>query len=517
MQCSLQKLILLILGINLFVAFILFAGIDIESPTFLIRQEIVPQTWDNVPPIPLEATSQWEEYLDLVDLEHDHQQIINEDDYCARVVEWQAAHPIRLGANSLPIKVDRVTFSDYLNGNLVKDVLKSSGILVLKEYNIEIEEYDWQDLPALTTLPVSIRLFVHKSPSWHLYHLIGEHFLCEGQFYNHIPGNDHLTSKDEIVDQVREYGAYYEGREECFNPWKFLPYTLNMKNRAHCLELVEHLKADKQSINWIRKISRNSHNAEGVDIVSEEVADEILRAVKDGELCGQAHEKYIVQQYIADPLLVYKRKFDFRVYMVILSMDPFIVLYHDGFLRVSLYSYDSDSSDTMAHVTNTQLAKNMLEAKNATAAEWEETMQSQMWTFPTFERYMVEEGLVKPGWLEDFLRPVMKEKMLHLSRMHFPTFLPHPRVFEIFGIDFLFDSSLNLWFLEANRSPAMQATTKEKGEIQSKMIQEMTDLVLALHYGDFDEVLETSNYELVIDGRQRGVQRYLGQLSSECL
>jgi hypothetical protein len=517
MQFSLRRLILLVLAVNLFVAFILFSAIDSEESTFLQIQVSIPETWDNAPYEPLGQSPQWQEYIsEYLDLRTPHQRIINEDDYCDRVAAWQAANPIRLDDDNMPLKDDRVFFSDYQNGNLVKDVLKNTGVVVLKKYNIELDVKK-NDLPEWTTLPVSIRLFVHKSPFWHKYHMIGKHFLCPGQFYNHIPGNDHLANKDEIVGQVREYGEYYAGREQCFNPWKFLPYTLNMAKADHCLELVELLRQDKTNINWIRKKARNSHNASGVDIVTEEVAEDILRTVGGGELCGTAMKEYIVQQYIADPLLVYQRKFDFRVYMVILSIDPFIVLYHDGFLRVSLYSYDHESNDTMAHVTNTALAKNMLEAKNATAEEWEETMQSQMWSFSTFERYMTEEGLVNPGWLDDFLRPVMKTKMLHLSRMHYPTFLRQPGVFEIFGIDFLFDKSLNLWFLEANRSPAMQATTKEKGEIQTLMAKEMIDLVLALNYGDFDAVLEKSNFELVIDGRKRGEARYGGLLSRECL
>jgi hypothetical protein len=443
-----------------------------------------------------------------------HQQLINEDDYCDRVVAWRAANPLHFGEDGLPVKEDRVALSDYKSGNLVKKVLSESGVLVLKQYDLSMKK---GNLPELSPMPVNILLFYHKSPSWHNKHLIGKHFLCPGQFYNHLPGNLHMGNKDVIVDQVREYGNYYEGRQHCFNPWKFLPYTINMKRRDHCLELVENLKADSRNINWIRKVARGVHNAEGVDIVNEQVAMEILKDVKDGELCGEALTDFIVQQYIADPLLVHGRKFDFRVYMVILCMDPFIVLYHDGFLRVSLYSYDQNSNDTMAHVTNTALAKNMLSEKGASDEEWEETMQSQMWTFPTFERYMLDEGLVNPGWLDDFLRPLMKEKMLHLSRMHFPTFMRHPRVYEIFGIDFLFDASLNLWFLEANKSPAMQATTEEKGEIQSKMTQEMNDLVLALHYGDFEKQLENSEYEMVIDGRKHGAARYLGLLSSECL
>jgi hypothetical protein len=517
MQVSLRCLTLSVLVINLIVLVTLFANVATEPATFLSLVVEVPRTWDNVESQPLLESPQWAEYLGFIKVNRVYQQIINEDDYCQRVTEWQAEHPIRLGQDGLPIQADRVAFSDYRNGNLVKDMLRSSAVLVLTDYNIGLSELGKDRQPVKTTLPVDIRLFVHKTPFWHRYHKIGTHFLCPGQLYNHIPGNEHMGNKDEMVQQVRDYGAYYEGRGECFDPWKFLPYTLNMGREEHCLELVQHLKDVSQNINWIRKIARNSHNAEGVDVVNEAVATEILDAVKGGELCGETLTEYIVQQYIPDPLLVYGRKFDFRVYMLIVSMDPFIVLYHDGFLRVSLYTYDQGASETMAHVTNTQLAKDMLEARNATAEEWEETMQSQMWTFPTFEEYMQEAGLVDSGWLDDFLRPVMKQKMLHLARMHFPTLMQLTNAFEIFGIDFLFDSSLNLWFLESNVSPAMQATTKEKGELQSTIVKDMTDLVLALHYGDFDEVLGRTGFEMVIDGRKQGLQRYSGLLGRDCL
>jgi hypothetical protein len=41
-------------------------------------------------------------------------------------------------------------------------------------------------------------------------------------------------------------------------------------------------------------------------------------------------------------------------------------------------------------------------------------------------------------------------------------FLKDARVFEIFGLDFLFDSKLNLWFIESNASPVLQGTSEEK-------------------------------------------------------
>ena len=55
---------------------------------------------------------------------------------------------------------------------------------------------------------------------------------------------------------------------------------------------------------------------------------------------------FVAQKYVANPLLLDKQnKFDFRIYMLVASVNPLIVYYHDGFLRVSLSKYDKDSKE----------------------------------------------------------------------------------------------------------------------------------------------------------------------------
>lgn len=131
---------------------------------------------------------------------------------------------------------------------------------------------------------------------------------------------------------------------------------------------------------------------------------------------------------------------------------------------------------------------------------------------------MLENNLVDYGWLDDYVRPQMKEKMLHFSRMASERLLRHPRVFELFGVDFMFDENLHLWYLEINRSPAMQATTKEKGKIQSKLIKDVLDIEYALLYGgSLDEAIVESGFDIVIDGRKEGEERYAGLLKEECI
>lgn len=57
-------------------------------------------------------------------------------------------------------------------------------------------------------------------------------------------------------------------------------------------------------------------------------------------------------RYIANPLLIEGRKFDIRCYMLIANMMPYLVLYHDGYIRLSMYLYDNDSDNLIAHLTN---------------------------------------------------------------------------------------------------------------------------------------------------------------------
>lgn len=60
----------------------------------------------------------------------------------------------------------------------------------------------------------------------------------------------------------------------------------------------------------------------------------------------------IVQRYIERPLLVEKKKFDIRSYMIISSTIPFMVFYHKGYVRVTCEEYQLDSFDLSLHLTN---------------------------------------------------------------------------------------------------------------------------------------------------------------------
>jgi len=44
---------------------------------------------------------------------------------------------------------------------------------------------------------------------------------------------------------------------------------------------------------------------------------------------------------------------------------------------------------------------------------------------------------------------------IHVIQMSKSKFFQDSRVFELFGLDFILDSELNLWFIECNASPVL--------------------------------------------------------------
>ena len=65
-------------------------------------------------------------------------------------------------------------------------------------------------------------------------------------------------------------------------------------------------------------------------------------------------ERLLVQKYICDEMTYGGRKFDFRVFWMVASVDPLIVLYHttQNYVRIGHAKYDeSNFNNTKSHLT----------------------------------------------------------------------------------------------------------------------------------------------------------------------
>ena len=72
-------------------------------------------------------------------------------------------------------------------------------------------------------------------------------------------------------------------------------------------------------------------------------------------------EPYVVQRYIMNPLLIGGKKFDMRIYVLVVCYQPLTVyLYREGFGRFTHNRYSNnaeDLSNTFMHLTNVAIQK----------------------------------------------------------------------------------------------------------------------------------------------------------------
>lgn len=191
------------------------------------------------------------------------------------------------------------------------------------------------------------------------------------------------------------------------------------------------------------KKARYSHNGESVAIVSSKVAEELLNYYKKDSPCPDS-EKYIAQKYISNPLLLNGRKFDFRIFMFIISTDPLMVLYKDGTLRITLEKYQKNSTNFENYLTNSHIADLYLSSVNLTQDEYAQKMQNRDINFTEFEKIMIETRKVDKDWMNEHFRRNMKLIMLQIVMMNKSKLMKHPRVFEFYGLDFILDDDLNV-------------------------------------------------------------------------
>jgi len=321
------------------------------------------------------------------------------------------------------------------------------------------------------------------------YKSFGQHFGCLSQEFNHIPGHFSLNRKDTIAENAMIYGQKFQDRPQCFSHKKYFPETWLLYQQDSCLDFFrrinhpDHLKnKEERSIQYIKKVAVGSHRGIGVTPLGEADEEALQAEYKHGALCGTIQKLMIVQHYIPNPLLLEGRKFDFRMYMVVGSSNPLMVFYHDGFLRVSLYDYDEESTDKKVLLTNLALNKEVYDdaakGRLSLGRSTEELRLAQQWSFERLQDYLLQQKVIDdPNWLDNYLRPEFKRAMIHLVKMASHTFLKASQAYEFYGVDFMLDENLTLWFIEANSGPALDGYSAPMEKFIVKMLKDHFEIV----------------------------------------
>ena len=191
----------------------------------------------------------------------------------------------------------------------------------------------------------------------------------------------------------------------------------------------------------------------------------------------------IIQKYLDNPLLYFKRKFDIRCF-VLVDSNLNIFFCKEGHLKASSEFYDLSSTNKLIHITNYSLQKK--------SSKFEQYEDGNEISYNDFKKFLTEKNIS----LDKF--NTMITQMKYLVEISFKSvgkkmIRTNPVLcFEIFGYDFIIDNDFRPWILEINNNPGLCISSP----VIQKLVPRMLDDAFRL---TIDKVFDTKYSPDVID------------------
>ncbi|XP_055892570.1 probable tubulin polyglutamylase TTLL9 [Biomphalaria glabrata] len=295
-------------------------------------------------------------------------------------------------------------------------------------------------------------------------------FLQEHQKILHFRNHYELTRKNLMVKNLKRFRKQTDkefGKLEA-QSWDFFPSTFELPSEYHIF--VEEFKRNPGMI-WIMKPAAKSQG-KGIflfrklkDITDWKKGE--YQPLPDPNIPKDIPETYVVQRYIDDPYLIGGRKFDMRIYVLVISFNPLKVwLYRGGFARFSNTRFSLDSlEDTYIHLTNVAVQK--------TSPDYDPEKGCK-WSAQQLRKYLVaRHGIDTVRQMFTAIDNIIIKSLQSVQKI----IINDKHCFEMYGYDILLDSSLKPWLIEINASPSLTASGQEDYELKFGLLHDVLNVL----------------------------------------
>uniref|UniRef100_A0A6B2L8F1 Tubulin--tyrosine ligase-like protein 9 n=1 Tax=Arcella intermedia TaxID=1963864 RepID=A0A6B2L8F1_9EUKA len=286
------------------------------------------------------------------------------------------------------------------------------------------------------------------------------------------------------------------------------PETYTLRDAKECREFFVRARAERGAV-WVTKEPGASQGA-GIVINPKlgELEEKYLKdpAAAEPVCVGlEEDEDVVVQRYIMNPLLLNKKKMEIRSYWLLASVDPLVVFYHDGTVRLTTSDYNQgDWDNPLIHITNTAQQKKA-------DPNYYDTQTERKWTLAQLAAYLEDHKKVPHGasYLSRTLRPQLIDIIRTVVQAAHPLLLREKSKsgwdgrFELLGMDVILDDQLKVWLTEIQMGPGISRDPGVKQQTLPAMLEELTSIMLEvdqhmLKFGHVKDVNAAVTWERVI-------------------
>ena len=227
-------------------------------------------------------------------------------------------------------------------------------------------------------------------------------------------------------------------------------------------------------------------------------------------------KEVVVQKYISNPLLLdeRQRKFDLRLYVLIVSINPLqIYLYDKGLVRFASDTYSNDLEDIntlCGHLTNFAINKESGDIKWSLQQFWGILAEKHGDTKDTKDT--IKEHILSQ--VREMIRSVFQianKKLNEGFNVVFGSDKKHRgRCFDLLGMDVLIDTDFKAYLLEMNRYPSLKCTHRVDEEVKYDLCNDMMEMLRPrLICNNADNIMFHHNPKVVLRSRGTNWKRII--------
>eukprot|EP00434_Breviolum_minutum_P005589 symbB.v1.2.004928.t1/scaffold285.1/size239547/2 len=298
------------------------------------------------------------------------------------------------------------------------------------------------------------------------------------QVFNHLEFIQPLTVKSQLAAVTRRYA--FQHPQRAGDIARLLPSSFILRNPRDCKDFQRQVTKGM----WIHKKDR-AHNSQGVRLLTSQEAWQFAKNCGNQSLAPRG----LVQRYLPNPLLVHEKKCDFRIYLYIPTSVPLVAFYSPvWYMRCGHEKFNLSSTDPLNVVTNTKVRGKLRVGAN----------YSQLVLGPKQVQDVLSQQGLDPNFVEVTLAAKIKQQLtllMEVLQSQVPTNALQTTGYELLGVDMMLTSDLNLWLIEVNNSPGMEASLGAR----KSAVDHMLPLVVAAQW-DPDFFRHQLNGRVMWDG-----------------
>jgi len=182
--------------------------------------------------------------------------------------------------------------------------------------------------------------------------------------------------------------------------------------------------------------------------------------------------QWVVQKYIENPLLIHRKKFDIRQWVLVTDWNPLTIwIYQECYIRFSPKDYDPRKiSDRYMHLTNNAIVSKC-------DAFHESEIEGNMWSCDEFADHLSSLQGGRDVFQEVIWPQITKYVTCSLESVQ-DMVESRKNSFEFLGYDFMVDDNLKVWLIEVNSSPSMDHSTKVTERLVKLVLNDLPKVIL---------------------------------------